>query len=193
MRLTPVKLGAAALAAGALGVSAASAVVGALPTSTPQSSVPVVGSESIGPIAPDPEGDLDWALRVYTSTSGASCVEVGRLSGGRFGQIDARNAFHVLPLDASGTCGDLTADPTILAVNVYPARRDREARTVVFGRAGPDVAGALVRRRDGSLQARPAIGAAGGFVLPLAGMIAASELPVTITLDDGRNRVYDLS
>jgi hypothetical protein len=61
---------------------------------------------------------------------------------------------------------------------------------VLFGRAAPAVADVLVQRPDGSVQMRPAIGATGGFLLPLAGIIAASDLPVTVTLADGRSRSY---
>jgi hypothetical protein len=187
----PVKLAVAALGAAALGVSAGSALVGGATPPAPQSQVPVAASVRIGPTAADPTGGIDWALRVYTSTSGGSCVEAGRVTGDGFRQIDATGAQRALPLAAAATCGDLATEPVILAVNAYPARGDRDARTVLFGRASPSVAEILVQRRDGSVQARPAIGAAGGFLLPLAGTIAASELPVTITLDDGRRRTYD--
>jgi hypothetical protein len=188
----PVKLSVAAVGAAALGVSAASAVVGGGPPGpAPQSHAPVSASVRIGPTAADPAGGIDWALRLYTSTSGASCAEAGRLTGGRFGQIDAAGIYRALPLEAVAACGDLTAEPVIVAVNAYPARGARAARTVLFGRASPAVAGVLVQRRDGSLRARPPIGAAGGFLLPLAGTIAASELPVTITLDGGGRRIYD--
>jgi hypothetical protein len=192
VRLTrPVKLGAAALGAGVLGVSAGSAVVGGSRGPTPPGLVPVAGSERVGPIVPDPVGGRDWAVRVYMSTGGASCAEVGRTSGGRFGQEDASGTFHALGLDESAACGDLTAEPIIVAVNAYAARARREARTVLFGRAAPAVAEVLVQRRDAAVEVRPRIGATGAFLLPLAGMIAASELPVTITLDDGRTAVYD--
>jgi hypothetical protein len=188
--MRPVKLGAAALGAAALGVSAASAVVdGSAPR--PPSQVPVAGSERIGPTAPDPAGGLDWALRAYTSTSGASCAEVGRLSRGQFGQKDSSGAFYPLELDESAVCDDLTVEPVVVAVKAYPAGAQRPARTVLFGRAGPTVANVVVQQRDASSEARPRIGATGGFLLPLAGTIAAPDLPVTITLDDGRTAAYD--
>jgi len=194
VRLTrPLKLGAAALGAAALGVSAASAVVGGARAPTPPSQVPLAGSDRIEPTAPDPVGGLDWAVRVYTSTSGARCAEVGRLSGGRFGQVDASGAFYRLELDESAVCADLTVEPVVVAVNAYPAGAGRPARTVLFGRADPAVADVLVQPRDASIEdAHPRIGAAaGGFLLPLAGTIEARALPVTIRLDDGRTAVYD--
>jgi hypothetical protein len=189
-RTRPAKLTAAAPGAAALGVSAASALVPTPDALAPQSAVPVAGSERLGPTAADPLGGNDWALRTYTSTSGGNCVEVGRVSDGRFGQIDAAGAYREQPLDASGTCGDLAAEPVIVAINAYPPRADRGAQTVVFGLASPAVAGVLVQRPGEAIAARPAIGATGGFLLPLAGTIAASELPVTVTLDDGGRRVY---
>lgn len=190
MRLTrPVRLAGAGVTAAALGVSAASAVVDTSSAPAPQSAIPLAGSERVGPIAADPAGGLAWALRSYMSTSGGICVQVGRAYAGRFGQIDAGGTFRVRPLDEGGTCGDLAAEPVILAVNTYPARPDRDARTVLFGRASPAVADILVQR-DGTVEMRPMIGSAGGFLLPLAGTLAASQLPVTITLADGRSRIY---
>jgi hypothetical protein len=187
----PVRLAFAALGAAALGVSGASAVVGGATPPAPESPVPVAASAQIGQTAADPGGGIDWALRIYTSTSGGSCAEVGRVTGGRFGQTDAAGVYRALPLEAVAACGDLTTEPVIVAVNAYPARGDRDARTVLFGRVSASVADVLVHRSDGSVQARPAIGAAGGFLLPLAGTIEPSELPVTVTLDDGRSRIYD--
>lgn len=192
MRLTrPVKLTAAALASGALGVSAASALVGGSEAVAPQDPTPVPGSERLGPIVPDPAGGLQWALRAYTSTSGGDCVEIGRMSGERFGQIDADAAFRALALDARGTCGDLASEPAIVVLNTYQARVGQAARTVLFGLASPAVGGIVVQRGDGSSGTRLALAATGGFLLPLAGVIAASELPVTVTLADGRRVVHD--
>ncbi|MEA2241574.1 MAG: hypothetical protein QOD24_1130 [Solirubrobacteraceae bacterium] len=192
MRLRqPVRLGIAAVGAAVLGVSAASALVPAPTVPAPQSAIPVAGSERLGPTAADPLGGIDWALRAYTSTSGGSCVEVGRLTDGRFAEVDAAGTYRAAPLGEGGTCGDLAAEPVIVAVNAYPARADRGARTVLFGLAAPAVAGLLVQRPGGAVGVRPVIGATRGFLLPLAGTIAASELPVTITLADGRSRMYD--
>jgi hypothetical protein len=157
----------------------------------PQDSTPVAGSERVGPIVADPAGGAEWALRVYTSTSGGACVEVGRMSGARFGQVDADGTFRAVAPDAGGTCGDLAAEPAIVALNAYPARTGRAARTVLFGLASPAVGGILVQRRDRSPGVRPAIWPTGGFLLPLAGTIAASELPVTVTLADGRRVIHD--
>ena len=192
MRLTrPLKLTAAAIASGALGVSAASALVGGPAAPTPQDATPVAGSERLGPIVPDPAGGPEWALRVYTSTSGGACAEVGRMSGERYGHVDADGVFRAAALDAGATCGDLASEPAIVALNAYPPRAGRPARTVLFGLASPAVGGVVVQRRDGSSGTRPAIGATGGFLLPLAGTIAASELPVTVTLADGRHVILD--
>jgi len=76
-------------------------------------------------------------------------------------------------------------------LNTYPARGGRAARTVLFGLASPAVGSIVVQPRDGSLGPRPAIAATGGFLLPLAGTIAAADLPVTVTLADGRRVVHD--
>ena len=194
MRLTRgVRLAATTLAAAALGLAAGSVIVGTPTVSGPQNLLPVPGSERIGPTAPDPIAGPAWALRVYASTSGASCVQVGRISRGRFGQIDEAGAFRALALDPGGACGDLDAEPVIVAINAFPARVARDARTVLYGRASADVTGVLVHCGAGSPPARPVIGATGGFLLPLAGTLAPSDLPLTITLADGRSHTYDWS
>lgn len=162
MRLTrPLKLGAAALGAAALGVSAASAVVSGPAAPMPPSHAPVAGSERIEPVAPDPVGGLDWALRVYTSTSGASCAEVGRLRGGEFGQNDATGAFQPIELDERAVCADLTVEPVVVAVNAYPAGVQRpRARCSSAARGRPSAmfssSGAAPRSRRARESAPPA-------------------------------------
>lgn len=191
MRLThALKLAAAILVAAGVGVSAASALVDQRVAPTPQSPEPEPGTDSIDQIEPDPQGGPDWAVRVYTSTTGAACVELGRISQGRFGQIDAGGAFYGIPLDEGGTCSDLTGEPVILAVNTYPTEGQRDARTVLFGRANPTVTDVLVQR-GGSPRAHPHTGAAGGFILPLPGTVSPSALPTVITLSDGRRLSFD--
>lgn len=190
-RLTrSLKLAAAILVAAAVGVSAGSAVVGQGVTPTPLSPKPELGSDSIDQTVPDPRAGPGWAVRTYTSTTGAACVELARISQGRFGRIDDGGAFHELPLDEGGTCGDLGAEPIILAVNSYPTGERREARTVLFGRASPTVSDVLVQR-SGSAGAHPAAGVAGGFVLPLAGTMIPRALPTVVTLKDGRRLSFD--
>jgi hypothetical protein len=191
VRLTRVlKLAAAILVAAAVGVSAASAVVGRGGAPVVQSPEPELGSDSIDRTAPDPRGGPDWAVRVYTSTTGSACVELGRIEAGRFGQLDADGAFYDLPLDEGGTCGDLAADPVILAVNSYPPRERRDARTVLFGRASPNVTDVLVTHGK-SPAAHPGAGPAGGFVLAMAGAVSPSTLPTVVTLRDGRRLSFD--
>jgi hypothetical protein len=41
------------------------------------------------------------------------------------------------------------------------------------------------------LTAQPVIDSARGFVLPLEGIVGAADLPVTVTLRDGRSISYD--
>jgi len=191
VRLTrTLKLVAASLVAATVGVSAASAVVGQAVGPKRHSPEPEPGTDRIDQTAPDPRGGPDWAVRVYTSTTGAACVELARISQGRFGRIDASGVFRDIPLDAGGTCGDLATEPVVLAVNSYPVGTHQDARTVLFGRASPTVTDVVVQR-GGSPGAHPDAGVAGGFVLPLAGTLLPSALPTVITLSDGRRLIFD--
>lgn len=185
-----LELTAAMLATAALGVTAASAFVphgNALPLEDP---IPVPGTSRLDQTVPDPGADAAWRVRLSDSTTGGRCVEPGRAIGGRFGSIDPHGAFHDLPLDQGGTCGDLAAEPVILAINAYPAGDHRPARTVLFGVASGGVADISVTEPGGAAIAHPSVGSRGGFLLPLAGTIAPQELPVTITLRDGRQIEY---
>ena len=186
-----LKTAAAMVAAAAVGVSAASALVSPTPaTVTGHSPVALPGSERAGHAVPDPAGGIPWAARRYVSTSGGSCVEAGRISDGRFGQIRPDGAFSELPLEQGGTCGDLADEPVLLAINHYPAAGQRPARTVLFGLAGTDVSALEVTGSDGAR--RPlGVGAFGEFVLPLAGTIAPTDLPVRVTLVTGRHLTFD--
>lgn len=178
------------LATAALGVAAASALVRpAAATPTPHSSVALVGSDQAGPLVPDPAGGLPWAVRRYVSTSGASCVEAGRVSDGSFGQIRPDGTFGELPLEQGGTCGDLVEEPVLLAINHYPAAGQRPARTVLFGQARPDVASLHVAIQG---EAQPlALGGAREFISPLAGTVVPTDLPVRVTLIGGQTLTFD--
>lgn len=186
-----LRTGAAMVATAAVGVSAASALVSPRPASvTAHSLMARPGSVSAGHAVPDPAGGIPWAVRRYVSTSGASCVEAGRIRGGRFGQIRPDGAFSELPVQEGGTCGDLVGEPVLLAINHYPAAGQRPARTVLFGQARLDVASLHVTVRGGAT--RPlALGDAREFILPLAGTLAPTDLPVLVTLDGGRQLTFD--
>jgi len=192
VRLTPaVKTAAAMTATAVLGVSAASAVVGPSTVApTGQSPVAAPGTDRIAQTMPDPEAGLRWAVRSYASTSGGSCVEAGRLKSGRFGQIDAGQVFRAAPVQEAGSCADLREEPVLLAINHYPAIERGGPRTVLFGQATAEVA-ELVVTGPGGLQRRLVPGAGGGFILPLAGALAPTDLPVQITLRDGQRRTVD--
>jgi hypothetical protein len=186
-----LRLAAAVAVTAALGVSAASAFVGRDGDPASQSAVATPGSDSIDQSAPDAQGGPAWAVRVYEGEGGGACAELGRLRDGVFGQLDAEGTLDAVPLDEGGTCGDPAAEPVVLAINRYRARGDRGPRTVIFGRASPEVAGVAVRRPGEPGPTWLSHGPRGAFVLPLAGLTAPRELPVTITLRDGRRIVLD--
>jgi hypothetical protein len=186
-----LKTAAAMVATAALGASAASALVTPTPAPVaPRDTVAAPGSDRVGHAVPDPGGGIPWAVRRYLSTSGGSCAEAGRISAGRFGQIQTDGAFSALPLDEGGTCGDLVAEPVLLAINRYPAAAQRPARTVLFGLARSDVVALEVT--GPARVRRPLVAGIGGdFVLPLAGTIAPTDLPLRVTLLTGQQLTFD--
>jgi hypothetical protein len=186
-----LKTAAALVATAALGASAASALVTPTPaTVTPRNPVALPGSDRAGQAVPDPGGGIPWAVRRHLSTSGGSCAEAGRISDGRFGQIHPGGTFTALPLEQAGTCGDLVAEPVLLAINRYPAAPQRPARTVLFGLARSDVVALEVTGPAGMRRALVP-GTAGEFVLPLPGTIAPTDLPVRVTLLTGHQLTFD--
>ena len=172
----------------AVGVFLASAVVPAAEPPKPPSLDAVPGSETISDTAADPDGGAPWALRLYTSTSGAACSELGRLDHGTFGTIDQNGVFSPVPLEDGGTCGDLHAEPAVIAVNRYPETVRRPGRTVVFGQVAQNVTAITVTSAGG--MATAASGAQGGFLAPMEGDDLVSALSVTITFDDKTTHTY---
>lgn len=69
--------------------------------------VPVRGADTaIIATAPDPAGGLPWGARVFHTTRGQVCIEVGRVQNGMLGEIGEDSVFaddgrfHALPADA---------------------------------------------------------------------------------------------
>ena len=66
----------------------------------------------LGIAAADPAGGPPWTMRVYKTSRGLGCVQVGRLVGGRIGVLGQDGAFHddgrfhPLPTQASQAEGD---------------------------------------------------------------------------------------
>jgi len=79
---------------------------------------------------PNPSGGPPWVVRAYTTPSGRECVQVGRLSGGRFGQVQ-RGRFRALPSSGSATCASSGASGPHIAI----ARHASTNLTLVYGLA----------------------------------------------------------
>jgi len=91
-----------ALTGGAIAV-AASGVLEGSPVSEPEGTptpnagtgIPTAGGGRVLPLrAPDPEGGLPWGMQLVQTTRGQTCVQIGRVSGGRVGQLGIDGAFR---------------------------------------------------------------------------------------------------
>jgi hypothetical protein len=154
----------ALVAAIVIGVSGASAVMGATEPAQPTGPadlVPDGTGATIAATAADPDGAARgatvprWAVRVYRSESGLTCPDVNRTVGGDWGRVDGDGSFHPLALEASGECVALSADhPYELVVRHLPANDDRGARAVVYGVAAAGVA-SITMTTDGAARDVP--------------------------------------
>lgn len=128
-------ISAAMVAAITLGVAVASAIV---PTSGNDT---VGGPDDVQPassaVVSSPtqarDGGDPWAVRVYTSKTGLTCPDLGRVRDGVFGRDDVDGTFTALPLEASGSCADLGRDHAAVAARRLPAMGKQPAETIVFG------------------------------------------------------------
>lgn len=115
------------------------------------------GGDQIAPIDPsvvatsrttDPGGGLPWILRVFTNPRGETCVVLGRLKNGHFGEVQ-QGRFRELPEATPGVCD------TSRNLVAFLDRRVDPPRTIVYGLArGPGHI--TVRTGDAEKQVDPA-------------------------------------
>lgn len=132
--------------------------------------------------ADDPAGGPPWVVRAYSNTAGNDCVQVGRLRGGVFGQVQGTQ-FRPLPASAPGTCATAGASGPLVAV-----RRTAALRTLVFGLA-VDRTAVTVSVGDRSQRVRPS--GLGAFVAVFEGATAGQTVVVRSRVN-GRTSVLRL-
>lgn len=77
------------------------------PSATAGNGLPVRGAQ-LGPAitVPDPAGGLPWGARIFRTTRGQACIQVGRVKAGQLGLLGLDSAFgsdgrfHALPANA---------------------------------------------------------------------------------------------
>jgi hypothetical protein len=99
-----------AFAAGAFQVGAPAKVVEEFESPSTGFGTVLASSVRVLPVtAPDPEGGPPWGLRVFDTSRGAGCVQVGRLVDGQIGALGEDGAFgndgrlHALPVASTST------------------------------------------------------------------------------------------
>jgi len=197
VRLTRARL--AAVTAGltgsvVAGAAGASAVIGQRDQQPPPPGAfrPQPGSERLGALHADPLAGPRWAVRVYRGQTGLSCLEVGRLNGRSFGGLRPDGTVIDVPIEESGSCGDLDADGVQFgAVTLSSgANGGQGERTVLFGRAVDQVRG-LKLQRAGDSRAVP-LGPERTFIVVIVGQADPRAFELRADLEDGSTRSFGL-
>jgi hypothetical protein len=92
----------------------------------------------------DPVSGRDWAVRVYHTTEGQTCAEVGRSENGAFGQYDDAGKLQPLSVQGGGGCSDFSKSPVSVGVTRFAARDGHDARSVLSGLIDTNVEGLLL-------------------------------------------------
>jgi hypothetical protein len=149
----------------------------------------------LGIAASDPAGGPPWTMRVYDTSRGLGCAQVGRLVGGRIGVLGQDGAFgndgrfHALPLQASQAEGDCVlldgAGHAFLGVGTYdePASglprechllgsRDAsercarsDPRDVFYGLLGPEARSITYEDQSHHTHTIPTVGSEGAYLI----------------------------
>jgi hypothetical protein len=146
------------------------------PTPSPDAGAGVaVGPARILPLrVADPAGGPPWALRVFGSTRGGSCVQVGQVVDGRFGRMEGTTLRPVAAVPGqTSLCGFVARDG-------YPVLRGLRrvdvtggsgrgpvtaVRTIRYGLLGPAARVAVWRDGSGRRLARMRVDPHGGAYL----------------------------
>lgn len=168
--------------------------------------VPVSGSaEHLLLSVPDPSGGLPWGMRVFATTRGQICAQVGRVSDGQLGELGLDSAFgndrrfHVLRPGYGASTGQLeciaAGEPVIVedlnadrsAMRLIPEEFRpphehrkvppiRDRRALAYGLLGPHAV-SVTYRTSGGLRTVPVHGPHGAFlIIEPAGYIKSFSL-----------------
>lgn len=161
------------------GTAFATGLVGS-DTESPPELTPVPNTASVVATAPDPDGGLDWGLRVSTSKTGGVCFTVDRIKDGRYGRLDGSGSFTEMPLGRGQSCG-----PASAAEDSLVGASSQGGTLVIHGVAGSDVA--EVRIGDKRLTPTPR----GGWLAAFRGQDSdLPDHPVDVLSQDGSLITY---
>lgn len=139
----------------------------ALRGASPPESVRVTSTRLLPMRVPDPRGGPPWGLRLLRTSRGWTCVQVGRVVGGRFGELGLDGAFHddgrlhapppdEIPEEVEAGSGPVN-DECLEAGETFAGELGALDRSAAFGAQERRVAPADLRRISYGLLGRHAL------------------------------------
>lgn len=140
------------------------------------------GTRSIERQVPDPRGGLGWGLQVGTSTTGRTCVFVGRIRDEEVGRVTPQGRFLPRRDALTDSCGQLGSSSRDAALVLASSE---DGVLLIHGAAGPAVASVSIGGEELPLSPKRSY---------LAARIGTSDdlprYPVSVGLRDGTTVVY---
>ena len=122
----------------------------------------------------------EWAVTVFKSKGGPTCVARGRKQGSQVGEVGSDGKFGAYPIEDGATCVDLDAVPAGVQIT---ESKVGDHRVTVHGVAGPNVR-SIDLAVNGVTKSLP-LGPRGAFLSVLGPEVDPKALKVVAKLRDG--------
>src|ERR1044072_8484964 len=145
----------------------------------------VPGTDTLEATVADPKvKGRDWAVTVFRSKGGQTCVARGRKQGDQVGEVGPDGRFGAYPIEDGATCVDLNVVPAGVQIT---ESKVGDRRVTVHGVAGPKVT-SISLTVNGVTEDLP-LGPRKAFLAVLGPEVNPKSLKVVAKLKDGSETV----